>query len=158
MGDQWPAMLARPPSSIQYAATAANCQPPTLPTFETNILPTPCQSQPLRVRNNFFPSRHSAVWFPFLIGFGRTSYKAGTSPAAAATSDNCLDFTRFVKKGLNKSAIACQQPLLIVSRSDAKGRKQCKLNLFKKPVAAGGGEKNRTVRLPLTQPSVIYRQ
>ena len=134
----------------------ANCQPPTLPTFETNILPTPCQSQPLRVRNNLFPSLHSTVWFPFQICFGQTSYKAGTSPAAAATSDNCLNFARFVKKALN-CAIACQQPLHIVSRSDAKGRKQCKWNLFKKPVAAAG-EKNRTVRLPLTQPSVIYRQ
>ena len=35
-------------------------------------------------------------------------------------------------------------------RSDAKGRKQCKSNLFKKAVAAAAavGEKNRTVRLP----------
>ena len=35
--------------------------------------------------------------------------------------------------------------------SDAKARKQCKSNLFKK-------QKNRTARLALTQPSVIYRQ
>ena len=39
----------------------------------------------------------------------------------------------------------------ILCVSDAKARKQCKSNLFKK-------QKNRTARLALTQPSVIYRQ
>ena len=39
----------------------------------------------------------------------------------------------------------------ILCVSDAKARKQCNSNLFKK-------QKNRTARLALTQPSVIYRQ
>ena len=163
MGDQWatipllPLLPARPPSSIQYQR--CHCQPtarPTLPTFETNILPTlplllpkPAASS----KKQLFPFPIRLYGFPSRFVFVQTSYKAGTSPAAAATSDNCLHFARFLPT----------TPTAQLCRSDAKGRKQCKSNLFKKAVAAiagggEGGEKNRTVLLALTQPSVIYRQ
>ena len=84
----------------------------------------------------------------FLYCFGQTSCKAGKSPAAAATSDNSLDFARFLKK----VPLLANNPTLC--RSDAKGRKQCNSNLFKKPVAAGVARKEPA----LTQSSVIYRQ